>query len=765
MAVAVLLGSMVAVHGQPSRSQFSVAPAPAWVLPAPWGEMSTSRSDSAHGVSELLSDVQLRVANGDTECYARYVTRVDAASGLERASELKLEFEPSHQRLIIHSVSLVRDNIAIDALRADEVRILQQESELDQRLYNGTLSALIVLHDVRVGDVVDYSYSVDGSNPILRGTFCRTLYLARSQPVRRLRRRLLWPSERRLHLQNQGTTLVPVIRTQGGVTEYSWQRDDVPAVDQDDGMPSWYSPFPSVQLSEFETWGEVAAWAVPLYRVQGPLSRELREQVDRWRTDIPDLEHRVLEALRFVQDDVRYLGIELGPYSHQPHQPADVFRQRFGDCKDKSLLLCTLLGELGVEAHPVLVNTAVRRALDSWQPSPFAFDHVIVQARIADATYWFDATQHAQRGSLAVRYPPGCERGLIVAASSTELAAIPLPPNDVAEVVVDERYCPDGAGTRFDVTTTYRRREADHMRASLVDQPLGKMGQDYLDYYGRRDPEIASLGLPRVRDDTEQNVVIIAESYHLPSFWKSGKRYFTGDRVRDELRKPAIYRRSAPLQVRHPTHVWQHIHVELPDQCDVRAQHGSIVSDALRFDYVVACSDDTLEIDYRFRTLRDHVTPDEIKKHVDAIDCIHDATSLCLEQPQVEPRAAPRPPRGSLVFATAAGLMLLISVVRRTRDGWRRWRFERRARQRLPIGASAMTAISVAHEDALQQQLATLRCTCGALVLAEDVARPRETVRFAGRRLIQVAVRCARCDQRRELYFHVSSPGDGQTRA
>src|SRR5207248_3294814 len=91
---------------------------------------------------------------------------------------------------------------------------------------------------------------------------------------------------------------------------------------------------------------------------------------------------RALPALRFVQDDVRYLGIEIGPSSHRPHPPAAVLDQRFGDCKDKSLLLVTLLRALGVEAWPVLLHTSLGRALDEWLPTAVAFNHVVVLARV-----------------------------------------------------------------------------------------------------------------------------------------------------------------------------------------------------------------------------------------------------------------------------------------------------------------------------------------------------------------------------------------------
>ena len=47
----------------------------------------------------------------------------------------------------------------------------------------------------------------------------------------------------------------------------------------------------------------------------------------------------------------------MGTNSHQPTPASETLALRYGDCKDKTVLLISLLKALGVEAHPALVNT------------------------------------------------------------------------------------------------------------------------------------------------------------------------------------------------------------------------------------------------------------------------------------------------------------------------------------------------------------------------------------------------------------------------
>ena len=207
----------------------------------------------------------------------------------------------------------------------------------------------------------------------------------------------------------------------------------MPAVEPEDAAPSWFDPFPGVQISEFESWSDVVNWALPLYQVKQSPSGTLAQEIDRLKNSSDKPEARLISALRFVQDEIRYMGIELGPNSHQPNQPSTVFERRFGDCKDKSLLLSSILNSIGIEAHPALVNTEAKSSLSAWQPTPIAFDHCIVQAKIAGKTYWIDPTISMQRGQLDQYYAPDYALALVIRDGGHELERIPLSKSETRE--------------------------------------------------------------------------------------------------------------------------------------------------------------------------------------------------------------------------------------------------------------------------------------------------------------------------------------------
>ncbi|HEX8119228.1 MAG TPA: DUF3857 domain-containing protein, partial [Pyrinomonadaceae bacterium] len=202
-----------------AKPSFNVQPPPAWVqtIAPPAGAEQKQPED---GLRCMLDDRQVRVTAEGSQNYNHLVQQVTTSAAVERVSQLQLDFEPSYQTLVIHHVNLVRNGQTINALRPSEIQVVQREKELDERLFNGTLSAVVVINDVRPGDRIDYAYSVNGDNPVLTGRYADTFNLAHTDTCALLRARLLWPAGRRLFVRPQQTDLRPSVNEGPEETEY-----------------------------------------------------------------------------------------------------------------------------------------------------------------------------------------------------------------------------------------------------------------------------------------------------------------------------------------------------------------------------------------------------------------------------------------------------------------------------------------------------------------------------------------------------------------
>ncbi|HYY95499.1 MAG TPA: DUF3857 domain-containing transglutaminase family protein [Pyrinomonadaceae bacterium] len=738
-----------------AKPSFTVQPAPAWVQPvaSPPDRDDASAKGAESGLSVLLDDRQVRVGARGAGYYYHIVEQASSAAAVERVSQLQLDFEPSYQSLVIHHVNVLRAGQTINALRPSEIKVIQQEQELDKQLFNGTLSAVIVLNDVRPGDVIDYAYSVNGDNPVLTGDYADTFQLAGADPVKHLRARLVWPAARKLYVKARQTDARPSVQQLGEEIEYVWELRDVPAAQAEDSAPTWFDPVPSVQLSEFGSWADVARWAAPLYEVKS-LSPALKAQIAEWQR-LPDPEARLLAARRFVQDEVRYLGIEMGPYSHMPTQPSKVFERRFGDCKDKSLLLSTILNALGIEAYPALVNTDARRTLDEWQPSPYDFDHCIVQSRLGDKTYWIDPTVSYQRGTLASYHAPGFERALVLRPDAQALDTIPLAPADEPTTTVSEDYRVRDfeSPVAFTVITTTRGADADAMRYQLASESRADLSRERLNYYAEREPSVESGGPLEVSDDEQANVLTLTERYTIRHFWKDSAHEFLAGRIGDELEKPGISRRSTPLQVSYPTNVEQLIEIHLPHRQEVTTGEESVETDALRFTVKATADDNVVRLRYTLRTKLDSVAAADVERHLAAVDSARDLAGYVLKQgPPLAPAASLRGALDLLYWLALAFVVLLVLYfwLKRRRHAARA-AAPRAPPRSMPPGAQPETAIRLRAEDEIKPYLADVPCrSCGRRACGEAA---RQGLIYDEQRLVVVQLECERCRNSQDFYF------------
>jgi hypothetical protein len=755
LALVGLLGLGVAAEGAPP---FTIAPPGAWVDElAPPGDGAIPSEQVAYGTYYLIDDFQARVAE-TTARYYRQAWKVLSTAGVQEASEIRIGFDPSYQRLVIHHVRLWRERRNVRSFKAADVNVIHQEDDLSERIYNGSLSALVFLKDVRPGDVVDYAYTLEGANPLLGGRYVGTVRLAYSVPVRYLRYRLLLPSTRTLRVKPIQTSIEPVVRDANGTRTYLWETTDVPAVDADEEVPGWYDPHPRVQLSEFGSWNEVARWANVLFSSERRPSKHLSALAAEWRSAGGDEEARALRAIRFVQDEIRYLGIEMGLNSHRPHRLDEVLAQRFGDCKDKALLLTTLFGELGIDAVPALVNTEARHALDDYQPSPFQFDHAIVQARIAGKTVWIDATRSERGGPPTSWEPPDFERALLVKDDTESLTAIPGAPRKEPSRVVEETYTVASwtAPVRLTVHTTYTGPDADDKRQALARMSPADVAKRYLSHYAQDDPGVRALAPPSFKDDRTKNLILAEERYELPGFWKDKRHEFYGWAVGQWLRKPAPLR-TMPLEVAHPVHVLHKLVVELPEPITLEPQAEDIREGAFVFRARAEPRGRTLNLTYSYQPLGSSLPAAETSRYRNAIERAENALGYTIDR---DARPSPGVARASDGRTGWAGLGLLVATVlglgaiairgRRTRERRAFWRT-----RPLVAGESAASALPVSSDGEISRLVETLDCGCGAgCSLSEE---ERHSILYDGQPMTVVGCRCQACGREQALYV-VASP-------
>jgi len=651
---------------------------PSWVNPvaAPLQAQAAPGTTSG-GVQYLLVDKQIRLEPHDRVTYSHFANRAVTGDGVEDAAHLQVSFDPSYETLTLHAITVHRGGRALPRLDAAKVQVLQREKDLEARIYDGRKTASVMLDDVRIGDVVEYSYTIRGVNPAFRDRATGGFDLQWKVPVQSVYERLLVPEDRTLHLKSRNTRLQPEVRRHDGWVDYAWRANDVAPLDEDKDEPSWYDAFASVQWSEFPDWASVAAWALPLYRAAPDQGAELKAQVDAIARASADPGERLLATLKFVQREVRYLGIEVGIGSLAPRPPREVFARRFGDCKDKALLTAWMLRAMGIEADPALVNTRLMRGLDEYAPSGGLFDHVVVRARVGGHDYWLDPTRAPQKGTLATVSQAAFDRALVVAGDTTALSAM-IAPRDVVRRH-DVRTVFDATGglgkpMGMEVTTVYVGESAEWMRDQLASDSRDTLQRSYLNFYAGYYPGVTVSKPFVVSDDDAANRLTVTEYYTVGGLWKrkdADKRYdafFDSPEIDSQLHAPDRTVRGGPLALLYPQLVTSVTEIRLHKDWSLDIAPVKVDDPAFGFTEDTQAKGSVVTVTDRLEMRAEQVPPDRIAEYVAHVRSARDSLGLHLYIPDAVAAAAGdglNLPVAMLGVVMAAGAIWLV------RRAWR----------------------------------------------------------------------------------------------
>jgi transglutaminase-like putative cysteine protease len=613
---------------------FVVEPLPAWVQRAEPDASPAPPEMVSNGCELALVDDQVRIGASSVDAYTHMARRIIASAGLDAASKVSIEFDATYQSLAFHFVRVRRGDAVIDRFDASAVKLAQREPNLDRQMYDGRRSALLFISDLRVGDVVEYAYTLHGADPTLGGRYADELLLGGTEPIARRLLRVLAPRDHALSFRGHmpgGASVDPPDPEMHALpygTEYVWDRARVPAYPVESDLPAWFVPVPWVELSEFASWNDVAAWGAKLFRVPR-LSGKAASAVAGWRREAESPEAFLLRAVRFVQDEVRYVGIEVGMGRRRPADPNVVFERRYGDCKDKSALLVAILEAGGVEAHAALASLGASRNLGEREPSPNAFDHAIVRVGGPDERpYWVDATASRQGGGLEALRHSDLGWALVLVEHGAGLQVLPEVPIAPSPSIRERFVLPEAGGdgeARLEVERTYSGPGADSMRAALEDQSQEQRTQSYLEIYGRRFPAVREVAPLEWQDDRPRNVVVVHAHYAIPKIWawnEASARYElrTGAGLLDAtLSEPGSIARTQPLAFPHPVRLHQVTTLELPLDLALDPADVSVKSPAFRFDFTSRYADRAVTYTYDLTSTDDAVWPRAVEQHAGAI--------------------------------------------------------------------------------------------------------------------------------------------------
>ena len=172
---------------------------------------------------------------------------------------------------------------------------------------------------------------------------------------------------------------------------FRWDASSTPGIDFNDvilhpeleavagRMTVHYAP-PGEGTAPLGSWQAEGDWYDQLSRDRMAATPEIAAKASELAAGKPDFASKAEAIAEFVQKDIRYFVIEKGIGGLQPHPAADIFRNRYGDCKDKATLLAAMLGSVGI--HAALMPVDLHRGVVDPNAPSIVGNHVIAAVEI-----------------------------------------------------------------------------------------------------------------------------------------------------------------------------------------------------------------------------------------------------------------------------------------------------------------------------------------------------------------------------------------------
>ena len=171
----------------------------------------------------------------------------------------------------------------------------------------------------------------------------------------------------------------------------------------ENSTPNYREYISRIQCFNKTSWKDIGVWYENLSRKAiDPANGIIADKVMELTASAKTKEEKIRAIYNWVSKNIRYVSISFNQHSMTPHNAVDVLTNRYGDCKDKSVLLVSMLRGAGFDANLALTTTY--QMIDTNMPSCFVFNHCIVAIEKDNGeTMYLDPTADNTRYGLIVQ--------------------------------------------------------------------------------------------------------------------------------------------------------------------------------------------------------------------------------------------------------------------------------------------------------------------------------------------------------------------------
>jgi transglutaminase-like putative cysteine protease len=289
----------------------------------------------------------------------------------------------------------------------------------------------------------------------------------------------------------------PAITTVNDKKTLKWEVRNLAVVLRPFASPLWQELTPVVyvgptefQMGEYKgnasTWQEFGKFQLLLNAGRDKLPPAITQKVVQLTQDVTEPKEKVKRLYEYLQQNTRYISVQLGIGGLQPFEAEYVAQKGYGDCKALSNYMYSLLKAAGIQSHYAWINggggSDNRFLMDDF---PFDyFNHIVLCVPFAKDTMWLECTSQTEPAGYMGSFT-GNRKALLITEAGGVL--VPTPRYTVStnfqKRIIKGRVDSDGNLT-LNIGTKYAAEQQEYysgMIHALSTDKVKKMLNERLD--------------------------------------------------------------------------------------------------------------------------------------------------------------------------------------------------------------------------------------------------------------------------------------------
>lgn len=415
------------------------------------------------------------------------------------------------------------------------------------------------------------------------------------------------PTDLDIRYKEKNISLPPAIRTEGSKKIYTWTVNDMPALIYEEGSVSSESMYPKIILSpnkfemdgyegDMSSWEKFGEWYGSLAKQSIDLPEQRKQFFKTLVKDAASDKEKTAIIYKYLQQNFRYVSIQLGIGGFKPFQASSTDKTKYGDCKALSNYTQACLDAVGIKSYQGLINARYNKEpVDPSFPHN-EFNHVILCVPIQNDSIWLECTSNTNEFGVLGSFTEN-RNALLITENGGKLVATPksMAVNNTFSTNCFISLKEDGSGSAKVLLHT----TGEYVRHFITSEKKDDQKKYIVNELGFIQPDDFSL---TEKNKANAEYIIDFEFEKIPSFTAGNKMFLS----------PRIYK------------IWS---ANLPDASkrtqDFYFPHPFLKNDTTTYhlpvDYTIEALPETKKIDFEYGNFRSLYVYDKEKNEVSVV--------------------------------------------------------------------------------------------------------------------------------------------------